>query len=286
MHSPSWNNLRYTLAVIRAGSVSAAARELGVNHATVLRRIAAFEAQHGTSIFEKSANGYRLMPGKETLLQALQEVENSVLGVDRLMKGANPEVRGVVRIASTDTICQHLMPGLLNRIKTEAPQLEVELLSNNSHLDFARMEADMFVRPALAVPPEMNARPVVRFAFQAFATSSEVTNWIALKGPLAKSAAAKWLSLQTGQHILGSGSDSFMVLAQMALDGDGIAILPSFVGQNTPGLLHLPDRMPDIEVPIWVGCHQDLSTLARMQAVQRKVIEHLLDQVANGLSAV
>ena len=75
MHNLSWDNLRYVLSVIEAGSVSAAARRLGVNHATVLRRIAAFETSYGGAVFDKSANGYQLMPGKEKLAQANERRE-------------------------------------------------------------------------------------------------------------------------------------------------------------------------------------------------------------------
>ena len=60
MHSTNWDNLRFVLSVANHGSVSAAARALGVNHATVLRRVAAFEEDHGGAVFEKTATGYRI----------------------------------------------------------------------------------------------------------------------------------------------------------------------------------------------------------------------------------
>lgn len=275
MHNSSWDNLRYVLSVIEAGSVSAAARGLGVNHATVLRRVAAFEADHGGAIFDKSANGYRLMPGKEKLVQAMREVENSVLTVERLMQGANPSLRGVVRISSTDTICQYLLPGLLSRLKADSPQLEIELLSSNSHLNFARMEADLFVRPAMSLPEDMIAEPVMQLIFRAFGTAHGLNKWFGLKGPLAKSAAAKWLTANVASDAVESGSDSFVALARMAQTGTAIAILPSFVGDTTPGLVHLKDRMPDIDVPVWVGTHQDLRDSPRIRAVRKAVVGHL-----------
>lgn len=275
MHNSSWDNLRYVLSVIEAGSVSGAARGLGVNHATVLRRIAAFEAAHGGAIFDKSANGYRLMAGKDKLVQAIREVENSVLAVERLMQGANPSLSGVVRISSTDTICQYLLPGLLHSLKTESPQLEIELLSNNSQLNFARMEADLFVRPAMTLPEDMIAEPVMQLTFRAFGTAPAPDKWFGLKGPLAKSAAAKWLADNVSKDVLESGSDSFVALSRMAQTGTAIAILPSFVGDSMPDLFHLKDKMPDIEVTIWVGTHQDLRDSPRIRAVRKAVVAHL-----------
>jgi DNA-binding transcriptional LysR family regulator len=281
MHSSSWDNLKYVLSVIEAGSVSAAARDLGVNHATVLRRIAAFESQYGGPIFDKNANGYRLMPGKEALVQAVREVENGVLTVERLMQGANPLLSGVVRISSTDTISQYLLPDVVNTLKLESPQLEIELLSNNSHVNFARMEADLFVRPAMSLPEDMIAETAAHLVFRAFGTSQDLDKWLGLKGPLARSAAANWLSNNIPGEALGSGSDSFTVLSRMAQNGTGIAILPTFVGESLPNLVHLPDKMPDIRVPVWVGSHQDLRDIPRIRAVRKSVIAHLsakLDQ--------
>ena len=275
MHSSSWDNLRYVLSVIEAGSVSAAARDLGVNHATVLRRIAAFETQYGGPIFDKKANGYRLMPGKEALVQAVREVENGVLTVERLMQGANPLLSGVVRISSTDTISQYLLPDVVNTLKLESPQLEIELLSNNSHVNIARMEADLFVRPAITLPEDMIAEIATHLIFRAFGTSQDLDNWLGLKGPLARSAAANWLSNNIPSEALGSGSDSFTVLSRMAQNGTGIAILPTFVGESLPNLVHLPDKMPDIRVPVWVGSHQDLRDIPRIRAVRKSVIAHL-----------
>lgn len=278
MHSSNWDDLRYVLAVIEAGSVSAAARHLGVNHATVLRRIATFETRYGGVVFEKNANGYRVLPGKDSLVQAVREVESSVLAVERLMLGANPLLRGRVRISSTDTICQYLLPEVLQTIRSESPQLDIELLSNNSHLNFARMEADVFVRPAIAVPEDTIAEVATHLVFRAFATSDSLDKWFGLNGPLAKSAAANWLSENIPSESVNSGSDSFSVLARMAQTGTGIAILPSFVGDMVPNIFHLADRMPDISVPIWVGTHQDLRDVPRIRAVRNFVIAHLSDQ--------
>lgn len=275
MHSSSWDNLRYVLTVVEAGSVSAAARALDVNHATVLRRIAAFEAEYGATLFDKSTNGYRLLPGKSALIEAVREVESGILSVQRLMQGANPQLSGVVRISSTDTICQVLLPGVLRKLQQEAPQLEVDLLSSNSHVDFARMEADIFVRPALALPEDMIGEAAAHLVFRVYGTVGCPDKWLGLCGPLAKSAAAGWMAEEVSKDRVISGSDSFLVLSRMVQAGLGMSILPTFVGESLPGLVQLPARMPDIRIPIWVGAHQDLRDSPRIRAVRRKVVAHL-----------
>ena len=71
MHNENWDDLRYVLAVVDSGSVLQAAKYLGVNHATVLRRVTAFEEQHGLSLFERTPQGYRLLPDCAHILRQL-----------------------------------------------------------------------------------------------------------------------------------------------------------------------------------------------------------------------
>lgn len=269
MHSLSWDNLRYVLTVMDTGSVSAAARQLGVNHATVLRRIAAFEAEYEGAVFEKSVNGYKVLPHHARLVEAIREVENGVLSVQRLMQGANMSLKGVVRVSSTDTICHYLLPQILDYLQQQAPEIEIELMSGNSHLDFARMEADIFVRPAMSLPEYMVAEQAAHLIFRAYGIDGCQEQWCGLRGPLAKSAAGIWQKDNIPPHLLTSGSDSFLVLHQLAKRGCGIAILPSFVGERDQSLIHLSDKMPDIPVPIWVGSHEDLRDTPRIRAVRR-----------------
>jgi DNA-binding transcriptional LysR family regulator len=280
MHTSNWDNLRYVLSVVDAGSVSGAARELGVNHATVLRRIAAFESEYGTVIFDKSANGYRPIPSQAAVIEAVREVETSILAVQRLMRGANPLLSGIVRISSTDTICQYLLPDVLSALLVNSPQLELELLSNNSHLNFARLEADLFVRPAMTLPEDMSGEIATHLVFRAYGTSTCPDRWFGLSGPLEKSAASDWLCKTIPKNAMISGSDSFVVLSRLAQTGSGIAILPSFVGDNIPGLIQLGDKMPSIRIPIWVGSHRDLRDTPRIRAVKKSVIAHLSDKCA------
>ncbi|MEJ2029914.1 MAG: LysR family transcriptional regulator, partial [Maritimibacter sp.] len=70
-----WDDIRFVLAVAREGTLSGAARLLGVNHATVLRRVNGFENRLGVTVFDRTARGYRLAPHRENLLNAMQDME-------------------------------------------------------------------------------------------------------------------------------------------------------------------------------------------------------------------
>ena len=83
MHRANWDDLRYVLAVSTTGSLSGAARQLGVNHATVLRHVTAFEDAHGGPVFERTAQGYELLSDRARVIDAAREVANAMHSVER-----------------------------------------------------------------------------------------------------------------------------------------------------------------------------------------------------------
>ena len=135
-----WDDLRFVLAVAEEGTVSAAARRLAVNHATVLRRIARFEDRHGM-VFDKTPRGYSLAQGRQDLVSAARDVDRAVMGVSRILAGARLPLTGEVRVTSTDSLCVHLLPAMVAQIVADLPGLAVTLVSSNAHLDLARIEA-------------------------------------------------------------------------------------------------------------------------------------------------
>ncbi|SHJ80650.1 DNA-binding transcriptional regulator, LysR family [Shimia gijangensis] len=279
MHSQNWDNLRFVLAVADQGSVSAAARLLDVNHATVLRRVAAFEAQNGGPVFEKTPTGYRVLPERVHVIEAARDVENAVFSVNRLMQGAQSSMRGSVRISSTDSICQILLPPIIAKLQTESPDLKIELLSNNGHLDFTRMQADILVRPAMALPEGLHGEVATNLIFEACSTPDCDQKWLAMKGPLANSAPAKWMSENVDPKDITTGSDSFLVLRNMAVLGMGIAILPKFVNDAGSDLVLRSEKMPSLPVPIWVGSHADLRDVPRIRTVRQRIQSGLANQI-------
>jgi DNA-binding transcriptional LysR family regulator len=119
MHNENWDDLRYVLAVAEGGSVSAAAKSLGVNHATVLRRIAAFETRHGALVFDRGPAAMPVRPDQRRLIEAAREVEAGFGALDRLAHGSTA-LSGVIRVTSTDSFTAHVLPRIVARL--EAPR--------------------------------------------------------------------------------------------------------------------------------------------------------------------
>ncbi len=281
MAREDWDDLRYVLAVAETGTISAAARRLGVNHATVLRRVAQFEQRIGTELFEKTPRGYMLAPDLARVIEAARDVDRAVQTVQRLLAGARAPLTGEVRITSTDSFCQCLLPPILARIATEAPALKVTLISSNGYVDLGRTEADVAVRPTARLPGNLiGERPaLLGFGlYRARGAGAEV--WLGLTGQLERTVPARWMADHVGADRIGDASDSFLTLRELAAAGRGMAILPHFLAAGDARLAPVTGLMPALAVDVWVASHADLADVPRIALMRRLLTRGLAAEAA------
>ena len=93
-----WNDVQIFLALIRAGSVRAAGKELAISHATVARRIDAFEKRLGVSLFNRLNTGYELTKAGEDLIEAAENVESELHSIQRKLVGQDKKLAGTIRV--------------------------------------------------------------------------------------------------------------------------------------------------------------------------------------------
>lgn len=283
MHNPvnaqtartNWDDLRYVLAVAETGSVSAAARRLGVNHATVLRRIAAFEEAQGCVLFERSAQGYAIAPDRLRIIEAAREAAAAIEAVGRMMRGREPQYDGVVRVTSTDSLCVAVLPGIVADLQRESRGLRIELISTNAQIDLSRLGADITVRPAPRLPDELVGEQAGLLEIGLFcAPGQQDAPFLALRGRLARMNLADQIDPE------GAGADSFVVLRELVAQGVGRSVLPLCLGLGDPRLIRLPDPQVWQPVPIWVASHRDLADAPRLRGLRRRMVDALGDRMA------
>jgi len=275
MHNENWDDLRFVLAVAENGSVAAAARVLRVNHATVLRRIAAFEGRHGGAIFDRTVKGYSVPPDRARLIDAAREVELAVLAVERMIEGAQAPLEGIVRVTSVDSLSALVLPEILARIGRDAPGLRLELLSSNAHLDMGRMESDITVRPTAQLPEELTGVQVADLPFAVYGAPGATDTWLAPAGELGRAGPAKWIRDNVPAADISGGADSFLSLREMAAAGMGMAVLPRLVGEGDPRVRRRDGLMPAMSIPLWVATHADLATAPRIAVVRDRLVDAL-----------
>lgn len=272
MTRENWDDLRFVLAVAEEGSVSAAARRLGVNHATVLRRIAAYEEGAGMPLFDRTAKGYAVPSPMGRVIEAAREVDRAVQTVGRILRGVAAPLAGELRVTSTDSLCQCVLAPLVARLQRQSPGLSVELLCSNRHLDFGRTHADITVRPAVALSDDLVGEVAAVLGFGLYRLRGTITEeWLGLSGPPSRSRVGHWLESAVDPARIVSRADSFLVLRDLAAEGLGLAVLPDFLGAEHPRLERVEGILPDLPVDVWVASHADLADVPRIAAARRRL---------------
>ncbi len=141
-----WDDVRYFLAAARGGSVRAAATRLGVNHATVLRRIAQLEARLGAQMFEKLPSGYRLTAAGEEVLEFADQMQASSHQLETRVFGRDQSIRGLLRVTLPPFLATHLlMPDIADFARLH-PDIEMEIVSTGEVANLTNREADLAIR--------------------------------------------------------------------------------------------------------------------------------------------
>lgn len=276
MHKIRWDDLQYIYAVARHGALSAAARELGVNHATVLRRVTGLETALGVTLFDRPPGGYRLRAEGRDLLTALNTMGETVEHLERVLPTLGKGLEGSFRVTTTDSIAELLMPRYLADLQRVHPEVQVELVVSNMSMDPKHPDAEISIRPALALPDWLEGRRVAAMNMTGYKADcvARDAKWLAMSGPLLRSPLGEWQADQP-EDTLGLKADSFCTLARMADAGLGRVMLPNFIGAASPNLKPISGART-YQTNIWAAAHPDLMRVERVRVA--------IDFFANALS--
>lgn len=176
-----WADVRFFLAAAREGSFSAAARALATDQSTVSRRVAALEASLGQRLFERGARTLVCTAFGAQLVEPAREVERAVLALTDVARGSERRVRGLVRIALTEGLAQHvLVPFVLPALLAAHPELSLELLVGDRAVDLARHEADVALRFFRTPKGELVGQRVARLPLAVLCARSQLRRFAAL----------------------------------------------------------------------------------------------------------
>ena len=276
-HRVNWDDLRFVLAVADNGSLASAARQLGVNHTTVLRRVHAFEELQNIRLFERLATGYVLTLEGEELVGTARSIDDLVVTLERRIAGHDLKLEGVIRLTTTDTFMTSVLAPPLASFKQKHPRITIELTLTNSRLNLTKRDADVAIRPAKELPAPLVGRraAVVGFAIYGSvdylrAHSSDVMNedqaWLAGDEVLVNSPVSSWMRRHVPEARIAFRADSYVALQHAAAAGLGLAALPCCLGDQTPGLKPVRSPLDQLQTGLWVLTHRDLADAARIRA--------------------
>jgi DNA-binding transcriptional LysR family regulator len=272
-----WNDLRFALAVATGGSLAAGGRLLGVNHTTVLRRIAALEKRLGARLFERLPTGYSLTPQGEELIEAARGIGDTVGRLELKLAGADLSVSGPVRVTTTDTLMASVLPAIFAELKAAHPGIELEVTTSNQFLNLTRREADVAIRPADDPPPSLFGRRITTVGFAVYTRrgmgrdgkepSMDLNGcrWIEPDDSLSGTAAARWIAAEFPDARVAARADSFVTMAALAEAGLGVAALPCYLGDRSIMLRRLTAPVEAMRSGLWVLTHEHLRRTARIR---------------------
>ncbi|BEP64157.1 LysR family transcriptional regulator [Variovorax sp. V213] len=294
-----WELYRSFLAVLREGSLSGAARALGITQPTAGRHVAALEEALGVVLFTRSQVG--LMPTEVALaLQGHAEaMESTAASLARAATSQGEGVRGVVRVSASEVIGVEVLPPIVARLREQHPALKVELVATNRVQDLLRREADIAVRMMRPRQEQLVARRIgqIELGFHAH------KDYLARHGTprkLEELAAHSVIGYDqpsafvrnAGKSLKGFNRETFSLrtdndLAQLALirAGAGIGICQVGLALRNEALVRLVPRTFSLKLETWVTMHEDLRNSPRCRAAFDALVDGLRQYIGSQAQA-
>jgi DNA-binding transcriptional LysR family regulator len=292
-----WDDVRYFLAVAREGSVRAAAGRLGVNHATVLRRIAQLEQRLETQMFEKLPSGYRLTTAGEEVHELAEQMEASSHQLETRVFGRDQGVRGRLRATMPPPLATHLLMPDLADFARLYPDIEIDILSSGELVNLTNREADVAIRVVydrktlplnlhgLKGPELFGGVYIARDLLAAWrAGASDPIRWITISMHGVPDWVREGEVRATGVPFRATDAEAQLVAVRQ---GIGMTTLPCFVGDADPLLARAPGTDLHLYGTLWLLTQGETRKTKRLRLftefISRRLAAH--SQLLAGLSA-
>lgn len=266
---PNWDDLRLFLAVAREGGLSPAAKLTERSPATLSRRMLALEQVRRETLFLRHDRGYELTHDGKALLAALTGVEREL---EALSRPAQDNTRSTIKVSAGSWTTLHLL-GRMSDLAGSPPDVMLQFVAAEAVLDMPHRTVAIGVRNHRPTASNLAARQIGRAAFAPYATPDAPDLWIKV---IAETPSANWVADHVGQDVVCEVTAPRNSL-DLALAGQGIALLPTFVGKAYPTLEQRGDIIAALTHDRWVVTHQD----DRHRPDVRRVVDRLYDVFAD-----
>lgn len=288
---PDWALWRSFSAVVANGSLSAAARELGISQPTVGRHIETLEYDLGLALFERTLSGLKPNSTALRLYEPVAQAQASLAEAAIMAEGAQADYGGTVRITASAVISNYVLPGLLVPIRELYPNIAIETVPSDSAENLLLREADIAIRMFRPTQLELVTKhlgdlPIVPAAHQRYldkrGTPRTVTDlfghdMIGLDRSDLIIAHAQKLGLPLRREHFTIRSDDQTQLWELTRAGLGIGFAQASLVRHSPGMVALPIDLAIPPLEVWLTTHRELFTSHRIRAIY--------DALSEGLSA-
>lgn len=275
-----WNRARAFLVTAEEGSLSAAAKALGVSQPTLGRQVAALEEELSTALFERGGRGLELTRNGLDLLAYVRAMGEAASSLSLAATGRATSIEGEIAISASEITAAYILPSIVRRLRQQYPGVRVNLVASNEASDLRRRAADIAIRNFRPTEPDLIARKVGEFSATLFATPkiladlpSSMTEDLC-KAPFIGflsnnerymgALAQRGLKLQDEQFV--ARTDSHLVHWQLTRAGIGIGMMPVELGDAEPDV----ERVFEDQVfggDVWLVSHRELRMNLRVRTV-------------------
>ena len=282
----NWDDLRYFLAVAAEGSLSAAARTLKVNPATVSRHIDALEDRFGVRLFDRRQDGYGLTEAGEKIAVRARAIETEMFGLARAFDAEDRGLAGTVTVTATESLTVPFLIKNLPLLQDRHPGIRLHVVNEYRMLNLSRREADVAIRLARPDQGDLVIRKIGMMGFGLYASPDYLATHGAPSTPadlvnhavidwldgFPENAPVSWLRAQLAGRPPAFSTNPASGRLAAARAGVGIALVPCMVaeealGDGPGGVVRV---LADTEIPgvdLWLLVHRDLARIARVRAV-------------------
>jgi|TARA_B110000008_G_scaffold85308_1_gene87107 DNA-binding transcriptional LysR family regulator len=287
-----WNKARAFLVTAEEGSLSAAARALGMAQPTLGRQVDGLEQELGIVLFERVGRGLQLTPGGLELLDHVRVMGDAAGRVSMNALGQSQTLEGRVCISASETYAAVLLPPIIAKLRIMEPDIHVEIVVSNQASDLRRREADIAIRNFRPTEPDLIAKKVGEADAVLYATPDYIekignptmpqdlrhAHFVNLDHAGMMIKALNKLGLGLTEENFPLLTESYLVMWELVRQGVAIGILDAHIGDADPIVRRvLPDFQPFI-FPIWLVSHRELTTSRRI----RRVYDYLAEELHRG----
>lgn len=290
----NWDDARMFLAVCRESTLRGAARVLGVDQATVGRRVVALEKALNATLFLRTSEGYALTALGEAAFKTVEQMELAALEMQRRIQGQDDRLTGEVRVSTTDSLALDFLIPAIARLHHKHPDVRIHLEASTHMASLSKREADIAVRNTRPDNPDLIARRIARWPVGLFASQAYVDahgipqpgaafagHDLVVYQPYLQRKDAALVSEPLNRGRVVSTLSSGLLVRRSIAAGIGLGEIPVYMGEKD-GLVRVwPERTRPLPYDVWLVTHADLRHTARVRAVIDEIVEGFAAQNAD-----
>lgn len=280
-----WDDLRFFQAVARTGSLSGAAKRLGVNHSTVSRRIAAFEEHLGVRLFARLPSGYAPTPAGMDMLESTARMESEAESLERRVLGRDSRLTGSLRVTAPDLAMIQYLPGF-RAFRRDYPGIDLELVAENALTNLTKRDADVALRVADRPAEHLFGRCLGRLPVAIYGSKDwfdaqeepldlESASWIGWDESLGIGDLHRYLRAEHPGASVTCRVNTAELMRKAIQAGLGIGPIPCTTAAADGDLTQVLPPHPSLERKLWILIHRDLRNNSRVRCFMEFMAEYI-----------